>query len=73
MSYAPPREYYIRKGICPCDPTRGEDCRICDGTAAEEWECRNGFRPGIVLRPKTEEQTVKSPGPTTLGTGAECR
>jgi hypothetical protein len=26
------RDYLIRARICPCDPTRGDSCRHCDGT-----------------------------------------
>lgn len=32
------RERLIRAGFCPCDPTRGQSCRNCDGTAADERE-----------------------------------
>ena len=30
----PTRDYFIQAGICPCDPTRGDSCRLCDGTQA---------------------------------------
>jgi hypothetical protein len=26
------REYFIRARFCPCDPTRGHSCEICDGS-----------------------------------------
>lgn len=32
------RDMFIRARICPCDPTRGESCRLCDGTASDERE-----------------------------------
>ena len=32
------RHQLIRAGLCPCDPTTGQSCRLCDGTDAEERE-----------------------------------
>jgi hypothetical protein len=37
-------DYFIRAGICPCDDSRGDSCRLCDGTAADESELR-GYKP----------------------------
>lgn len=28
------REYFTRARICPCDPTQGHSCEICDGSRA---------------------------------------
>jgi hypothetical protein len=26
------REYFVRARLCPCDPTQGHACEICDGS-----------------------------------------
>ena len=38
MTSFPPNEYFASRGHCVCDPTRGESCRVCDGSADEERE-----------------------------------
>jgi hypothetical protein len=32
------RDYFIRAGICPCDPCAGQECRLCSGQADDERE-----------------------------------
>lgn len=38
------RDLFIRARICPCDPTAGDSCPLCDGQAAEEREQRTADR-----------------------------
>jgi hypothetical protein len=44
INFAWNREYFIRARLCVCDQTRGDSCRLCDGTAADEAELR-GYQP----------------------------
>jgi hypothetical protein len=37
-------DYFIRAGWCPCDPCAGQECRLCNGEAADESELR-GYKP----------------------------
>lgn len=38
------RALLLSAGMCPCDPTRGQSCRYCDGTDADDRERARAHR-----------------------------